>query len=219
MKLYTTKEVMEILSTTRMTLLSWEEMGKLHPIRTPGGKRRYLQEDIEKLSGIPISSTEGKVFIYCRVSTKKQQDAGNLQRQKERLIGYCYDQGYKVIDVFQEVASGINENRKELGKMMSRLNEAEKIIIEYPDRLARFGYKYLENHCRQSGVAIHAIENTESKTPDQEMVEDLIAIITSFSARLYGARGGRKIKQCLIELAKGGIVGDENHSEGSFNQS
>ncbi len=204
MKLYTMKDVMEILNVTRMTLLSWEEKGKLHPVRTPGGRRRYLQEEIDILSGSAITNTEGKVFIYCRVSTKKQQDSGNLQRQKERLIGYCYDQGYQVSEVFQEVASGINESRKELSRMMKRLNEVDKIVIEYPDRLARFGYKYLENHCTQTGVVIEVMERNELKGPDQEMVEDLIAIITSFSARLYGARGGRKVKQCLTELAKGG---------------
>ena len=126
MKLYTMKDVMEILNVTRMTLLSWEEKGKLHPVRTPGGRRRYLQEEIDILSGSAITNTEGKVFIYCRVSTKKQQDAGNLQRQKERLIGYCYDQGYQVSEVFQEVASGINESRKELSRMMKRLNEVGK---------------------------------------------------------------------------------------------
>jgi predicted site-specific integrase-resolvase len=204
MKLYTMKDVMEILNVTRMTLLSWEEKGKLHPMRTPGGRRRYLQEEIDLLSGSAITNTEGKVFIYCRVSTKKQQASGNLQRQKERLIGYCYDQGYQISDVFQEVASGINESRKELSRMMNRLNEVDKIVIEYPDRLARFGYKYLENHCTQTGVAIDILESNELKGPDQEMVEDLIAIITSFSVRLYGARGGRKVKQCLTELAKGG---------------
>lgn len=217
MKLYTMKDVLEILNVTRMTLLSWEEKGKLHPVRTPGGRRRYLKEEIDRLSGSAITNTEGKVFIYCRVSTKKQQDSGDLQRQKERLIGYCYDQGYKVSEVFQEVASGINESRKELSRMMKRLSEVDKIVIEYPDRLAGFGYKYLENHCHQTGVVIEVMESKELKGPDQEMVEDLIAIITSFSARLYGARGGRKVKQCLIELAKGGAR-DENHNKCCFNQ-
>ncbi|MDD2511563.1 MAG: recombinase family protein [Syntrophomonas sp.] len=73
--------------------------------------------------------------MYCRVSIKKQQESGNLQRQKERLLSYCFDQGYQVVKVFSETASGINENRKELTHMMKRLTEVEKIIIEYPDRL------------------------------------------------------------------------------------
>lgn len=204
MKLYTMKDVMEILNVTRMTLLSWEEKGKLHPVRTPGGRRRYLKEEIDALYGSTIVNVVGQVFIYCRVSTKKQQDAGNLQRQKERLIGYCYDKDYKVSDVFQEVASGINEKRKELNRMMKRLNEVDKIVIEYPDRLARFGFRYLENHSCQMGVEIEVMEDNDSKEPDQETVEDLIAIITSFSARLYGTIGGRKVTQCLDELAKGG---------------
>jgi predicted site-specific integrase-resolvase len=88
--------------------------------------------------------------------------------------------------------------------MMKQINEVDKIVIEYHDRLARFGFRYLENHCRQMGVEIEVMEDNDSKEPDQEMVEDLIAIITSFSARLYGTIGGRKVTQCLDELAKGG---------------
>lgn len=204
MKLYTMKNAMDILNVTRMTLLSWEEKDKIHPIRTPGGRRRYKQEEIDKLAGTTINDAQGKVFIYCRVSTKKQETAGNLQRQKERLITYCYDKEYQIVKVYQEVASGINENRKELEQMMKQLKEVEKIIIEYPDRLARFAYKYIKSHCQAMGVEIEVLEENETKTADKEMEEDLITIITSFSARIYGARGERKIKQCLKELAKEG---------------
>lgn len=202
MKLYTMKDVMEKLNVTRMTLLAWEQKGQIHPVRTPGGRRRYREDEINTLLGNAPNDVSNHVFIYCRVSTKKQQEAGNLQRQKERLLSYCFDQGYQVVEVFSETASGINENRKELTHMMKRLTEVEKIIIEYPDRLAQFGYNYLKMHCQQLGVKIETIENNEQKEPNQEMIEDLITIITSFSARLYGARGGRRVKQCLLELEK-----------------
>ncbi len=212
MKLYTMQETKKLLNVTRMTLLSWEQKGKLHPVRTPGGTRRYREEEIHSLLGETTEESIGRVYVYCRVSTKKQEQSGNLQRQKERLVYHCHTKGYTVVKVFEEVASGINENRKELKAMFGSLESVERIVVEYPDRLARFGYRYIEMLCALAGVELETVEKNAVQEPDKEMVEDLIAIITSFSARLYGARGGRKIKKCLSELERERGANDENHN-------
>ena len=86
------------------------------------------------------------VAIYARVSAKKQQDAGNLNRQRERLLSYCAANKLEVVDVIEDVASGVNENRKGLKKLfeLARRGEIDAVVVEYKDRLARFGFEYLK---------------------------------------------------------------------------
>ncbi len=83
---------------------------------------------------------------------------------------------------------------------LAERGEYKKLIIEYPDRLARFGYSYIERHLRYCGVEIVAIAEKEPEDAQSELVRDLLAIVTSFSARLYGARGGKKVRQGFREL-------------------
>jgi putative resolvase len=125
-----------------------------------------------------------------------------LDRQAQRLENYARDHNYTIVNVYQEVASGINENRQQLHRMLTRIQKREVglIIIEYKDRLARFGYPYLEQYCLSHGVSIITMEQQEKKTMNEEMVQDMISIITSFSARLYGQRGARKMRQELRKL-------------------
>ena len=84
--------------------------------------------------------------------------------------------------------------------MLNNLQHVEKIIVEYPDRLARFGLNYIKLIAKQNNVEIEFLEDNESKSSNEEMAEDIISIITCFSAKLYGARGGRKVKKILDEL-------------------
>jgi predicted site-specific integrase-resolvase len=208
-RLLSIQEVSIMLGVTVKTLKIWDNEGKLKSaIRTPGGHRRYKLSDIELFMGNNVKDTTKNVHVYCRVSTKKQQDSGNLQRQKERLLQFCHEKEYNVVGIFEETASGINDNRRELLKMFRRLNEVEVIVVEYSDRLARFGFNYLKEFAKSF--------NVEKLEPNEEMVQDLISVVTCFSAKLYGARGGRKIKQTLEELEKerqGGHIEDNSKSK------
>ena len=196
-KKITIKEASEILGAHTVTLKRWEAEGKLSPShRTPGNHRRYDLDEVlafAELKPAAIDDSKEKVYIYSRVSTKKQADSGNLERQITRLTEFCENNGYEVVDIFQEVASGLNDNRRQLHKMLKNLDGISKIIVEYPDRLARFGLKYIELHCSANDVEIIFVEDNDKSSADEEMVKDLVSIITSFSARLYGSRGGRKI--------------------------
>lgn len=102
--------------------------------------------------------------------------------------------------------------------MFRRLDEVELIIVEYPDRLARLGYNYLEEHARAFNVIVESIEQNERLESNIEMVNDLISIVTCFSARLYGARGGKKIRKDVrnsineIEKKRGENSKDNNES-------
>ena len=142
-------------------------------------------------------------FLYARVSTRKQSDAGNLARQIDRLNEYATRNNYIVNDVFQDIASGLNENRRGLQKLLCSIKEAQgaTVIVEYKDRLARFGFSYLQQYINDFGGKVIIVEQKENNA-ERELVEDLIAITTSFSARIYGKRGGQvaqKIEQILQE--------------------
>lgn len=199
-KKITIQKASELLGVTVKTLKIWDNDNILKATyRTPGGHRRYDLDDILSYIGskptVEINnSINNKVFVYARVSTKKQKDSGNLDRQVARLIDYVEKNHYELIKIYKEVASGLNENRKQLMSMLNNLDNIDKIIVEYPDRLARFGLNYILLHCKKSNVEVVYVEDKESKSLNEELVQDLISIVTCFSARLYGARGGKKIK-------------------------
>jgi Predicted site-specific integrase-resolvase len=224
-KMISISEVSNLTGVTVKTLKIWDNEGKLKAkFKTSGGHRRYDMDDIEKFIGLNENqqNIQRNVFIYCRVSTKKQADSGNLLRQKERLIQYCDEKQYNIIHIFEEVASGLNDKRRELIKMLRRLNEVNSIIVEYPDRFARFGYNYLQEFCKSLSVDIEAIQQNEKLEPNEEMVNDLISIVTCFSARLYGSRGGRKVKQdiqkSIQELEKERGENSENNNKSNSSE-
>ena len=161
--------------------------------------------------------TDGQetVVIYARVSTKKQADAGNLDRQMERLRQYARENGFTIRAEFMDIASGLNQKRRGLANVLKLAEQGEykKLIIEYPDRLARFGYEYIERHLKYCGVEIIAIAEKEPEDAQSELVRDLLAIVTSFSARLYGARGGRKIRQGFRDLIAGVCSDEEEETD------
>lgn len=212
-RLLNQKQACEYLNISRSTILRWEEKGILSPIRTSGRHRRYKIEELDSWIGKEnVKSNSKNCLIYARVSTKKQQESGNLDRQTNRLMEYAIKNKYNIIDLYKEVASGINENRKELMKLLKEIEKLEinYLIIEYKDRLAKFGYNYIEQYCKSYDVEIIVLERTEEKDLNKEMVEDMISIITSFSARIYGQRGGEEVKETLLNLEKEGEI-DENN--------
>ncbi len=136
--------------------------------------------------------SEPRVILYARVSTKKQEKY--LQNQIERLKSYAEREKWNY-EIISEIASGINENRKGLRKLLNQVKQGkvEKVVIEYPDRLARFGYEYLKFFFESFGVELIVINGKQDEEDRaKELAEDLIAIVTSFAAKVYGSRGGRR---------------------------
>jgi putative resolvase len=195
----------QVLGVTPKTMRIWDEEGILKSYRTPKGHRRYLLDEIETLALGRVARTtvnmNNKVYIYSRVSTKKQYESGNLDRQTQRLREYCLNKNYEVVDIYSEIASGLNDKRPKLIKMLSNLDGISKIIVEYPDRLTRFGLNYLMIMLKNVGIIVEFVESNEDMSVNEDMTKDIISIITCFSAKLYGARGGRKVKKTLNELA------------------
>jgi len=204
MELVDIRKASEALGVSINTLRRWDKQDKFKPFtRTSGGHRRYSRKQLNEYLGIRENdSEETRVCIYARVSTNKQKKSGNLDRQKNRLMEYSITNDYKIVEIYQEVASGVNENRSQLHKMLDNLDAVDRIIIEYKDRLARFGFKYLQKVAKAYSVKIEILAERSDTDMNEEMVNDLISIVTSFSARIYGARGGRAVKKTLNQLNK-----------------
>ncbi len=192
--LLSAQKIRNLYGIHRNTLLKWEAEGLLKPVKTPGGQRRYKKTDIEKLLGLFEEGivSEPRVILYARVSTKKQEKY--LQNQIERLKFYAEREKWNY-EIISEIASGVNENRKGLRKLLNQVKQGkvEKVVIEYPDRLARFGYEYLKFFFESFGVELIVINGKQDEEDRvKELAEDLIAIVTSFAAKVYGSRGGRR---------------------------
>lgn len=186
------KVASEKLGISIGTLREWEREGLITPSRTPGKHRRYDEDVLYKLVGQDKSkdSAGKKTVLYCRCSTEKQRE--NLDRQKLRLMEYAHEKGYEYL-VLEEIASGVNENRRQLNKLMDMIIAGQvcRVVTEWKDRLARFGFTYLKKLCDAFNVEIEIINHRDEQKYEEEITEDIIAIMTSYSARIYGKRGGR----------------------------
>ncbi len=197
-KLYTVKQASEILGVHPKTIQKWDKEGKIKVIRTPGGRRRIPESEIKRLLGI---KTENSLTIgYARVSSHTQKD--DLQRQIEAIKQYAKERGWQV-QIFKDIGSGLNENRKNYRKLLELVakGEVSKVIITYPDRLTRFGFKTLEFFFQQHGAEIIVL-NEKDKTLREELIEDLITIISHFAGKLYGMRSHKykKLKEGVKKL-------------------
>ena len=197
MNYYSINKFSKLINVTPQTLRNWEKNGKLIPNhRSKGGHRFYDEGQLNGLLNIHFNK-EKKVIGYCRVSSKKQTD--DLERQIETVKTYLLAQGKK-FEIISDIGSGINYNKKGLREVIKSIknNEVEKLVVLYKDRLIRFGYELLEYIAELYNCEIEIIDNTK-KTEEQELVEDLIQIITVFSCKLQGKRAN-KAKKILKEL-------------------
>ena len=187
------------IGKTVQTLRNWDNKGTLKPHHiTEGGTRYYSQEQLNHFLGLKQDKQLNKKTIgYCRVSSHKQKD--DLERQIENVETYMFARGYQ-FEIITDIGSGINYNKKGLNQLIDMItnSEVDKIVVLYKDRLIRFGYELIENLCDKYGTTIEIIDNTE-RSSEQELVEDMIQIVTVFSARLQGKRS-HKAKKMIKEL-------------------
>ena len=129
--------------------------------------------------------------VYCHVSRAGQRE--DLAAQVEAMEQYCRAGAIAVDEWIQQIGGGTNFRRKRFLTLIERIQrgEIERLLIAHKDRLVRFGFDLLDDLSREHGCEI-AVVNQESLSPGQEMVEDLLAIVHTFSCRLYGLRKYRK---------------------------
>jgi len=180
-------EAAKRLGVTTQTLRDWDNSGKIKTVRTTGNQRRVLLSEVERLSGSAIRNT---VLVYARCSTHKQSD--NLERQVGRLLEYANSTSMSP-ELYKDIGSGLNENRKRFKKLLKRIPDKDIacVLVEYKDRLSRYGFDTFKSYCESLGVSVIVMNEDDSKEFEQEFSEDIVALVTSYSARLYGRRGGR----------------------------
>jgi len=204
------REACRRLGISFITLKRWIYSGKIRAVKTPSGRWRIPESEIERIIGGKMSVEEVRAVIYARVSSSDQKS--DLERQIEYLTQYCAAKGYRVVDVLSDVASGLDTSRRGLLKLFSYVvnRQVDVVVITHRDRLTRFGFEYLEFFFKHHGVRIEVVHGEEPKDAYQELVEDLIAILTSFAGKLYGARSHKKkrlvegFKKLLEEVEKSG---------------
>ncbi|MFP3163746.1 MAG: IS607 family transposase [Acidianus hospitalis] len=186
------KEVCQRLGISYATLREYVKKGYIQPVILQSGKWRFREEDVEKLMGIV---RKRKVILYARVSSQKDDLINQVKYLEENVKEY--DQ------VITDIGSSLNMKRKGFIKLLRMIlnNEVSKVVIAYPDRLVRFGFEIIEEVCKAHNCEI-VVLNKEDKTPEQELIEDLISILVSFSEKLQGMRSHKyeKVKKCVEEL-------------------
>jgi len=194
-KLYKLSEFAKIMGVSRSGMIKWIREGKVRAINIHG--RWYIPEsEYERLTKGLYTDVK-RIAIYARVSGNTQKD--DLERQIISLEDYVrkhFPQAEYV--VVKDIASGLKEDRRGLRKLieMTRKRQVDAIVVAYKDRLTRFGFTYLKELFEAYGVKVIVAFHEEPKDYYQELVEDLIAIVTSFAGRIYGKRS-KKYKRVV----------------------
>ncbi len=171
------------------TAWRWYKSGEIEGYQTPTRTIIITEPKTEQ-----PEIKNGKVVIYARVSA--QENKSNLDTQAKRLESYCMAKGYQIHRVVKEVGSGINDQRRELIKILKDPS-ITRIVVEHKDRLTRLGFHYIEELLSMQGRQIEVVNL--SNNGKEGLVEDLVAIIDSFCARLYGQRRSKRKTQKIIE--------------------
>lgn len=201
-RLYRMGEASRLMGVHPNTIRRWEMEGKLRCEWTPGGKERRIPEsEIRRILGT-TENTADAVVLYGRVSGHGQRD--NLETQVKSLeaeYGSRFAKGYTITDV----GRGLNARRRGLHKLfdMARSRSVRAVAITYKDRLTRFGFEYLEAFFTDHGVELLILHPDEDQTAEEELVSDMIALVTSFAGRLYGRRShkAKEVIACVREKA------------------
>lgn len=191
---YRPGELAEMTGRSVRTIQNYCIDGRIKCKITEKGRRMIARDEmIRHLRKCKMISMEEERMdvAYARVSTSVQKKRGDLDRQVEYIIKEVVTRNPKKLKIFKEVGSGMNDERKELSKVLNLVMEkkVDRIFILYKDRLTRFGFHYIEQMCKKFGTRIEVISNEmETKSEQEELTEDIIFIIHSFSGKLYGMR-------------------------------
>lgn len=177
------------------TAWRWFKAGKIKGRQLESGTI-IVTEELEQRS-----PPERIVVVYARVSANENRP--NLDSQADRLCAYCAAKGWKVLKVVKEIGSGVNDGRKKLLAILADPT-ITVIVVEHKDRLTRFGFRYIETLLAVQGRSIEVVNAAQN--PIEDLIADLVSIIYSFSAKLYGQRRAKrkteKIVQELTALAQ-----------------
>jgi predicted site-specific integrase-resolvase len=195
-------EAAKLLGVSIQTLRRWEQTGYLVPHRKSQGDTRYY--DLDQLVG--NQKIENNLTVaYARVSSHDQKE--DLKRQADALSIYCTKQGWN-FQVIQDLGSGMNYQKKGLKTLLNMILEGKmsRLVLTHKDRLLRFGAELIFALCEAKQIEVILVNKGDEISFEEELAQDVLEIITVFSARLYGSRSKKNKK--LIEAAKV-LIGDD----------
>jgi len=197
-----TREFARVLGVSRVAVIKWIKSGRIVAYSVHG-KWRIPYSEVERLlRGVQRVK---RVAIYARVSSNIQRN--DLERQVEALkLWVSKDFPSAEYIIVTDIASGLNEDRRGLRKLieMAKRKEIQAVVVAYRDRLTRFGFEYLKELFSILGVDVYVAFQEEPKDYVQELVEDFVEIVTSFASRIYGKRSKRykEVVKCIGEAIK-----------------
>ncbi|MDO4895999.1 MAG: IS607 family transposase [Moraxella sp.] len=196
---YKPRDVVALLGVSLPTVQNMTRDGRLVAIRSETNRRLITRESLIhhlRTIGVLYEQENRSDVIYARVSTHKQKERGDLDRQITAISSFVIHQNPKNLQILSDVGSGLNDNRKSLNKLITMVqdNKIDRIFILYKDRLTRFGFNYIKAICDKHNTQIIIIsDDVLDKTMNEELAEDIVSIIHSFSGKMYGLRS--KIKE------------------------
>lgn len=179
------------------TLRLWDKNGKLKPLKTPGGHRRYDKSILNNFIGYDCTKEEKEQDIVCatyaRVSSNEQKQKGDLDRQSQRLSEYCAKHGLFVTHIIKDVGSGLNDNRSGFIKLTDLIiqGKVNKLIIEHNDRLTRFQFKFIKKMFESYGCEVIVINGLDVSN-EEELAADMMSLLASFSGKFYGKQSAER---------------------------
>lgn len=185
-RVYGIGEFAQRVNVSISTLRRWDASGEFPAKKRPSGHRYYDEGDVRNLLNL-TPEEQRKVVVYCRVSSHGQKD--DLMSQVAAMETYCLGAGISVDDWIKEIGGGLNFKRKKFLALMDAIadGEVKHLIVAHKDRLVRFGFDLIQHLAERQGCKIEVV-NQESLSPQEEMTEDLLSIVHTFSCRLYGMR-------------------------------
>lgn len=205
-EIYKPGEVAKILNITYQSIKNYDKFGKLEIKRSNTNRRIILKDDLLEYlrsKGLLDETQENNDkekynVIYARVSSQYQKSKGDLDRQVMFLLDNLPD--LKNLMILKEVGSGLNAKRSKLQQLLKLIleNKVNKIYITYKDRLTRFGFDYLKTVCDFYNVEIIILHDEKDKSIQQELVEDMMNLLASFSGKLYGMRSSKNKNKSLF---------------------
>jgi len=176
------KEARRLLGVATATLINWDNQGKITTSRTPSGRRIYSKQEVLKFSSSNQSVVK-KTICYCRVSSKKQMD--DLERQKD-----FFKSRYPDAELVTDVGSGINWKRKGLKTILESAMSGgiKEVVVAHRDRLCRFAFELFELIFQMYQVELIVLNNQNQESSEVELADDIMSIVHVYSCRQMGRR-------------------------------
>ena len=205
------KEVLQVLQISRPTLARYVKDGKLKVTLKGNGQYDY---DVDSVYRMLNKDIERKTYIYARVSTSKQKK--DIENQVRLLTNFCFQNGYVINGVFQDVASGLSfKKREQFFELLDEVlaGRVKRVVITYKDRISRVGFELFTYLFKKFGCEIIVLSEIGSEKLDsEEIFEEIVSLLHCYSMKLYSSRRVKKIKEILEDddSAKGGKACDKN---------